>query len=1192
MPIVLREIFATYHGQRLPAAASYRRFVTWLADRDIAAARAAWREVLKGFDVPTLVGRPDRSGRGQRSTELFRLSEQATRAVSGLARASHTTVNIVLQGVWAQLLMWLTGQQDVAFGTTVSGRPAEVAGAESMVGLLINTVPVRATLTSATTTAELLDQLHGRHNYALEHQHLALRDIHRASGHERLFNTLFVYQNFPMDIAALSDAHELAITEITRHDYNHYPLTIQVLPGAELGLRVEYDSDVFDADSIRALIGRFNRVVAAMTADPTRRLSSMDLLDVGERASLDGWGNRSVLTQPATRATSLPVLWAAQVARTPDAIALTCEGRPTTYRELEEAANRLARLLVAHGVGPGQSVALLLPRSAEAIAALLAVLKTGAAYLPIDPGLPVARVEFMIADAAPIAAITTAVLADRLGKHGLPIVDVSDLGAPAVATQPGTAPPAPAPDDVAYFIYTSGTTGVPKGVAITHHNVARLLQSLHAQLPPAGVWSQWHSLAFDVSVCEIWGALLSGGRLVVVPESVARSPEDFHDLLVTEHVSVLSQTPSAFYALQTADSLLPEHRRQLQLETVIFAGEALQPRRLRAWLDNHPGSPRLLNMYGTTETTVHASLREITPRDAETTVSPIGVPLAHLGFFVLDGWLRPVPAGVVGELYVAGAGVGMGYVRRAGLTAARFVACPFVRAGSPATRMYRTGDLVCWGADGQLRYVGRADEQVKIRGYRIELGEIESTLLASPHVDRAVATVHHSATGNAQIVAYITLRTLRSLAGPTSADRENDFAVQDAEIVEQWQHLYDELYGTEVHGTDGAPAFGMDFRGWNSSYTGDLIPLEEMEEWRSATVDRIMALRPRRVLEIGAGSGLVLSQIAPRCERYVATDMSAVAIGALARSLEQLQVPWRDRVQLLAQPAHVTDSLPRGYFDTIILNSVVQYFPNGAYLQDLIDNAMELLAPGGALFIGDVRNHALQGAFHTAVALAHTTDTAEIRHRVRRAMVTESELLLAPEFFTTWAADHPSVAGLDIQVKRGMADNELNRYRYDVIVHRTPTPVSSLADTPTWAWTDCAGLHGLHSQLISQRPAAVRITDIARAGLINDVQAEQALADGFGQGPATKTLDAVTPEQLHRLGDSTGYHVAVTWSTTAGALDAVFFSPSELGPSHTAALTDVYLPRTGNAVPVLSFSSGICRSPSDGRTGPRPGRRG
>ena len=321
------------------------------------------------------------------------------------------------------------------------------------------------------------------------------------------------------------------------------------------------------------------------------------------------------------------------------------------------------------------------------------------------------------------------------------------------------------------------------------------------------------------------------------------------------------------------------------------------------------------------------------------------------------------------------------------------------------------------------------------------------------------------------------------------------------------------------------------------------------------------------MLEIGAGSGLVLSQVAPQCEHYVGTDMSAAAVANLAGSLEQLQIPWRDRVQLLVQPAHVTEGLPQGYFDTIILNSVIQYFPNGGYLTDVIDNALDLLAPGGTLFLGDVRNHSLQGAFQTAIALARmtTTDAAEIRQRVHRAMLGEPELLLAPEFFTSWAADHASVAALGIEVKRGLGDNELNRYRYDVTIHKTPTRVCSLATAPTWAWTQCAGLSGLHAELISQRPAAVRVTGIPRAGVVADVHIEQALAaglplaDALAQADATASPDAATPEQLHRLGETTGYHVAVTWGAQPGTLDAVFITPTEPGVEHVHRLTDLYI---------------------------------
>ncbi|WP_142278507.1 non-ribosomal peptide synthetase, partial [Mycobacterium europaeum] len=369
--------------------------------------------------------------------------------------------------------------------------------------------------------------------------------------------------------------------------------------------------------------------------------------------------------------------------------------------------------------------------------------KAGAAYLPIDPALPPTRIEFMLTDAKPAAAIVTPDLRPRLDGPGLALIDI---GEPPTETRPGDGLPAPSPEDIAYIIYTSGTTGVPKGVAVPHRNVTQLLESVNRELAFGRVWSQCHSLAFDFSVWEIFGALLRGARLVIVPDTVVRSPEELHATLIREQVSVLSHTPSAFYALS------PALGQQLKLRTVVFGGEALEPQRLAGWLRHRPGAPRLINMYGITETTVHASFRKIGDGDLDSGASPIGVPLPHLGFFVLDRWLNPVPAGVQGELYVAGHGVAHGYVRRAGLTASRFVACPF---GAPGQRMYRSGDLVRWGADGQLQYLGRADEQVKIRGYRIEIGEIHTALTDLDGVRQAAVAVREDRPGDKRLVAYI-----------------------------------------------------------------------------------------------------------------------------------------------------------------------------------------------------------------------------------------------------------------------------------------------------------------------------------------------------------------------------------------------------------------------------------------------------
>ncbi|HEY2500377.1 MAG TPA: amino acid adenylation domain-containing protein, partial [Mycobacterium sp.] len=761
-----------------PLAVQYVDYTLWqraqlgdLDDRDsrIAGQLAYWQDVLAGLpermQLPT--DRPYPPVADYRGASvLVDWPVELQQRVRQVAGEHNATSFMVMQAALAVLLSKLTASADVAVGFPIAGRRDPAL--DELVGFFVNTLVLRVDVAGDPTVAELLAQVRQRSLAAYEHQDVPFEVLverlnpTRSLTYHPLVQVMLAWQNFGGDPAAGLALGDLQITPVqadtrtARLDVT-FSLAERWTDAGEpagIGGTVEFRTDVFDAGSIEALIERLRRVLMAMTADPGRPLSSFDLLDEAEHAHLDEIGNRAVLDQPAPTSVSIPALFAAQVARAPEAVALTFEGRSMTYRELDEAANRLAYLLADQGVGPGQRVALLFSRSAEAIVAILGVLKTGAAYLPIDAALPAARAEFMLADAAPVAALTTIGLAGRLARHELPVIDVND---PRIDTQPSTALPAPAPDDIAYLIYTSGTTGVPKGVAVSHRNVTQLLESLDSDLELSGqVWTQCHSLAFDYSVWEIWGALLYGGRLVVVPESVVRSPEDLHALLVREQVTVLSQTPSAFYALQTADALAPELGDQLKLATVVFGGEALEPQRLGTWLDNHPGLARLINMYGITETTVHASFREIVDADVDLKASPIGVPLAHLGFFVLDGWLWPVPAGVVGELYVAGAGLAYGYVGRAGLTGSRFVACPFGGAGAPGTRMYRTGYLVSWGTDGQLRYLGRADEQVKIRGYRIELGEVQGALAGLDGVQQAVVIAREDRPGDKRLVGYVT----------------------------------------------------------------------------------------------------------------------------------------------------------------------------------------------------------------------------------------------------------------------------------------------------------------------------------------------------------------------------------------------------------------------------------------------------
>ncbi|HWG98304.1 MAG TPA: amino acid adenylation domain-containing protein, partial [Pilimelia sp.] len=731
----------------LPDGAPYRAYLAWLVAQDADAARAAWSDALADLAHPTrLVPRTVRGGSAERTEVVLRLPAESAAALAAAARGRGLTLNTVVQGGWAIVLGQLTGRDDVVFGQTVSGRPAELPGIEATVGLLINTVPVRVRLRPAEPLAAALGRLQDEQSRLIPHHHLGLADIQRAVGRGELFDTLVVFENYPVDPRVRAEpAPGLAVTAADGVDATHYPLTLAVLPdpaGPGLTLHLEYHPDCLDRAATGRILGRLVRVLETFAREPDLPLSRIEPLTAAERRRvLVDWNDNAL---PVPRAT-VPGLFAAQVARTPAATALVCAGERLTFAELDARANRLAHELVARGVGPERVVALLLPRSADAVVALLAVLKAGGAYLPIDPGYPPDRVAHMLRDAGPVLVVTVAALAPRLA--GVAEIPRLALDRHDVSGRPATDPAVRlSPAHPAYVIYTSGSTGAPKGVVVAHQSLVNLFHSHRETLyrpavAAAGgralrVGHTW-SFAFDASwQPQLW--LLDGHALHVVTETTLRDPALLVAQVRAERLDFIEVSPSLAVALAGAGLIDGD---ACPLLAFGVGGEAVPA----AFWDQLRGlrTTECYNLYGPTETTVDALAARV--RDSDRPL--VGRPTANTRAYVLDGALRPVPPGVVGELYLGGAGLARGYLGQPALTAARFVADPYGPAGA---RMYRTGDLVRWTDDGRIDYLGRGDDQVKVRGFRIELGEVAAELARHPGVAQAVASLQ-----DGRIVAHL-----------------------------------------------------------------------------------------------------------------------------------------------------------------------------------------------------------------------------------------------------------------------------------------------------------------------------------------------------------------------------------------------------------------------------------------------------
>ncbi|MER6169537.1 amino acid adenylation domain-containing protein, partial [Streptomyces violaceorubidus] len=736
LPLVVQDLLAAYAHRAAdgpaPAAAPeparpYRHYLDWLGTRDHDTALAAWTAALDGTEDPTRLGTETPGTAPQPQQRLrFSLPDRAGNALTPAARRAGVTTNTLVQAAWAIMLARLTGHDDVMFGVTVAGRPADLPGAETMVGLFVNTLPLRATLRPDETVAAFVRRLQDEQAELVDHQHVDLAELQRRVGVGELFDTLTVFENFPLDHAAINaHANRSGITlgDAEIRGGTHYALGLAALPapsGTGLDFRLDYRPDLVAPEYADAVAARFVRVLEAVVADPQVRVGGIGVLEEGERERvLEQWND----TATAEAAPDVVSAFRAQVARTPGAAAVVCGGVSVSYADLDVRSDRLARLLVADGVGAERFVAVQLPRSADLVAVLLAVLKAGGAYLPLDGDFPAERLAFMREETRPVVTVDEAWLAEAATR-------VVDSG----VALPGTADPSGA----AYVLYTSGSTGRPKGVVVGRGALGNLLADMRRRVPltDSDRLLAVTTIGFDIAGLELFAPLISGGTVVLAPGGIVHDPDQLRDLLVQEQVSVMQATPSLWRA--ALDS--PDVTRALTGVRVLVGGEALPvdlADRLTA------ATSGVVNVYGPTETTIWSTAAPLTPGDAVT----IGRPLDNTQVYVLDQHLQPVPAGVAGELYIAGTGVARGYLNRPGLTGERFTANPY---GPPGSRMYRTGDVVRWTASGDLEYLRRADQQVKLRGHRIELGEIETVLRSHPAVSQAAVLVRDE-----RLVAYV-----------------------------------------------------------------------------------------------------------------------------------------------------------------------------------------------------------------------------------------------------------------------------------------------------------------------------------------------------------------------------------------------------------------------------------------------------
>ncbi len=1031
---------------------------------------------------------------------------------------------MTLLAAFQTLLYRYSGQTDVAVGSLLASRPHR--DLENLIGFFSNTVVLRSDLSEMPSFRQLLKRVKSVTLGAYAHQDLPFDQLIQAlhpdhqPGQNPFFQVLFNLQNTPVSNWSLPEL-EIAPIELdnatTKFDLF---LELSEQPSGMVGY-FEYSTDLFKAETIARMSSHLIHLLNALVADPDCSIDQLPLLSEAERYQLAAW-NKTQFDYPKHQC--LHELIEAQVKQTPTAIALESAGQSLSYDALNQQSNQCAHYLRSLGVGPGKLVGVFVDRSPALVIALLAVLKAGGTYIPLDPIYPAERLSFMIEDSNLLWILTETSLAAKL-PTSVPSVLCLDQLESTLAQQCSTnLKPLSSPVDVAYTIYTSGSTGKPKGVQIQHRALINFLWSMKHRpgLAAKDVWLAVTTICFDIAGLELYLPLMVGAKIVLANRQTAHDPVLLAKLITESQATVMQATPATWRML-----IATGWQGSAQLN-ILCGGESL-PRDLADQL--LPRGKTLWNLYGPTETTIWSTICQVEPYHLEPNRNsvPIGRPIGNTQVYLLktlshDGFqsLVPVPVGIAGELYLGGDGLAKGYFNRPQLTQEKFIANPF--EADLTSRLYRTGDLARYLPDGTLECLGRVDHQVKIRGFRIELGDIETALNQHPNVDSAVVVAREDQPGHQQLVAYV-------------VTHEESFSDETPLQTQQWQTIWDQTYQRSSAYVD--PLFNI--TGWGNSYTGQTMPAVDMQEWVQHTTARILALQPKRLLEIGCGTGLLLYRIAPHCEYYRGIDLSEHAIQSIQKQLNNTSLA--DSVQL---SVGIADSLGLEDFsavDTVVMNSVVQYFSDIDDLFAVIERAAKGLASGSQIFIGDVRSLDLLPAFHTSVQLFQAEETlavSKLQDRIQSKLAQENELVIDAKFFKALRQYLPQITQVDIQLKRGQQPNEMTQFRYDVVLHigslPQPTPAAIAIE-----WQADMTVETLRQQLVMAQPQRLTVRHIDNARLCQTLQAMAVLAEGTeavttvahlreylrSHPPASPGLD---PEALWQMGQAIGYAVAITWS--------------------------------------------------------------